>query len=69
MDELVKQALALLPLTGEVVFDVYKNSLNSKMPDNAKDVFTRILKMDMLNRRVAYDANHNIQVYLSRKVS
>lgn len=68
MDELVRQALMLLPVTGEVVFDVYKGNLTAQMPDHAKDVFTRILKGDMLNKRVAYDANKNIQVYLSRKV-
>lgn len=68
MDELVAQALALLPSSGEVGFDAYKAQLNQAMPDKAKDVFTYVLKNNLLNKVVKYDSNSKIQVYLSRKV-
>jgi len=68
MNELVSQALELLPKSGEVVFDAYKAQLQSAMPDKAKDVFTHILKNDLLGKVVRYDSNGKITVYLSRKV-
>jgi hypothetical protein len=69
MDELVAKALSMLPASGEIVFDAYKASLQSEMPDNAKDVFTFILKNNLLGRQVRYDKDGNIQVYLSRKAA
>jgi len=68
MDDLVKQALELLPASGTVVFDAYKAQLQTAMPDNAKDVFTHILKNNLLSKKVKYDNNKNIVVLLSRKV-
>jgi hypothetical protein len=69
MNELVAKALALLPTSGEILFDAYKAQLNSAMPDKAKDVFTHILKHDLVGKVVKYDTNKQVQVYLSRKVS
>jgi len=69
MDNLVVQALAMLPASGEVVFDVYKASLQAAMPDKAKDVFTHILKNDLLNKEVRYNSDGQITVYLSRKAA
>lgn len=67
MDELVQQALGMLPASGTVVFDVYKAQLQTAMPDKAKDVFTHILKNNLLSKKVKYDENKNIVVLLSRK--
>jgi hypothetical protein len=66
MDSLVAQALSLLPTSGDVVFDVYKAQINTAMPDKAKDVFTYILKNQLVKTRVAYDANKKIVVYLGK---
>ena len=67
MNDLLAQALALLPASGEVEFDAYKAQLFTAMPDNAKDVFTYALKNDLLNKRVEI-SNHVAKVYLSKKV-
>jgi len=67
MDNLVSQALEMLPKSGEVDFNVYKGQLQTAMPDKAKDVFTHILKNGLLSKVVKYDNNGNIAVYLSRK--
>lgn len=67
MDNLVKDALEMLPKSGEVVFDVYKAQLQSAMPDKARDVFTHILKNDLLSKVVKYDNDGKIAVFLSRK--
>jgi len=66
MDQLVQQALALLPASGDVLFDTYKGQINNAMPDKAKDVFTHILKNQLVKTRVAYDANKKIQVYVGK---
>lgn len=68
MNELVEQALALLPASGEVVFDTYKAQINNAMPNQAKDVFTHILKNQLVKTRVAYDANKKITVYVGKVV-
>jgi hypothetical protein len=67
MDNLVSQALDLLPKSGEVDFNVYKGQLQSAMPDKARDVFTHILKNGLLSKVVKYDNEGKIAVYLSRK--
>jgi len=68
MDDLVVQALEMLPKSGEVDFNVYKGQLQSAMPDKAKDVFTYVLKNSLLSKVVKYDNDGKIAVYLSRKV-
>jgi len=68
MQELLAQAIELLPKTGEVQFDAYKASLNTAMPDKSKDVFTYLLKHNMLNKRVVVGEDHKVNVFLSRKV-
>jgi len=68
MDNLVSQALEMLPKSGTVDFDAYKAQLQSAMPDKARDVFTYILKNNLLNKRVQVNADHKATVLLSRKV-
>lgn len=48
----IEEALALLPETGEIEFDAYKALLQAQNPDGAKEVFTQILKKQMLARRL-----------------
>jgi len=67
MNELVQQALDLLPAKGEVEFDEYKAQLFGAMPDKAKDVFTYALKNNLVNKRVEI-SDHVAKVYLSKKV-
>ena len=68
MNELVAEALELLPKSGTVDFDVYKAQLNTAMPDKAKDVFMYILKNDLLVKKVKIGEDHKAAVLLSRKV-
>jgi hypothetical protein len=57
----------LLPETGEIEFDAYKALLQAQNPDGAKEVFSVILKKQMVQRRLI-SRPLPAKVMLSRKV-
>ena len=66
IDVQIDQALALLPATGEIEFDQYKQNLYAQNPDGGKAVFTAILKGKMAARRLDLSTGKPV-VYLARK--
>jgi len=70
MDELVVQAIALLPAVGQSVeFEAYKANLYAAIPDNGRDVFAHLIKKDLVGKKLSRDKDGNIVVMLSRKAA
>lgn len=69
LDQLVAQAIALLPSNGSTMeFNAYKTALYSAMPDHGKEAFTRMLTADLINKSLSRDSSGHTAVLLSRKV-
>lgn len=68
LQENINEAVALLPPAGEKVeFDTYKGQLYSANPNTGKDVFTYMLKNDLVKRELSKNADGKPIVLLSRK--
>lgn len=62
----VKEALALLPPEGQKMeFDEYKAKLYSVNPDTGKDVFTHLIKRDLIGKVLDQreDGSHMLNVF------
>jgi hypothetical protein len=69
MDELVAQAIALLPVSGKVEFNVYKAQLYAALPDYGRDVFASMIKRSLVQKELGRDGSGNVVVLLSRKAT
>lgn len=67
LDTMAKQALDMLPADGsKVTFDAYKSQLYAANEANGKDVFTHLLKKELVGRELGRDSNGKVVVHLFR---
>jgi hypothetical protein len=66
MDELVSQAIELLPVTGTVEFNAYKATLYEALPDYGRDVFASMIKRGLVKKELGRDSSGAVVVLLSR---
>jgi len=66
LNDVVSDALTLLPAEGEVEFNDYKAQLYVEYPEQGRDAFQHMLKKDMFKKRLDTSARP-VKVYLSRK--
>lgn len=70
MDELVVQALELLPPAGQTMeFDAYKAKLYAAIPDNGRDVFAHMIKRDLVGKKLSRKSDGSVAILLSRKAT
>jgi len=67
MQEMVNNAIALLPPAGEwVEFDEYKSNLYSSNPQNGRDVFAHLIRRELVLKRLDTNTDGKVVVFLSR---
>lgn len=68
LDMAVVDAIALLPPVGQTVeFNAYKSTLYAANPDGGKDVFARMIKAGLVNKKLSRNSAGEVTVLLSRK--
>jgi hypothetical protein len=66
--EQISAALDLLPQTGEISMDEYKEKLYAAQPDTGKEVLTHLLMKGAFQKRLVVDAKAGVkELYFSRK--
>lgn len=66
LNDVVADALELLPVEGEIEFEAYKANLYAEYPEAGRDAFQHILKKDMVGKRLD-TSTRPVTVYLRRK--
>jgi len=67
LDTMAKEALDLLPPNGsKVEFNAYKAQLYAANESNGKDVFTHLLKKELIGRELGRDKDGKVIVNLFR---
>lgn len=68
LDTMTVEALALLPPAGQKVeFNAYKEKLYTANPNNGRDVFSHMIKKDLIAKTLDRDKDGKIVVMLARK--
>jgi len=66
LNDIVVDALTLLPIEGEIEFNAYKAQLYVEYPEQGRDAFQHLLKKNMVKSRLD-TSTRPVTVYLSRR--
>jgi len=68
LDQMSEQAVELLPAVGQTMeFDAYKAKLYAQFPESGRDVFSHLIRNDIVAKKLARGADGKPVVLLSRK--
>jgi len=68
LDQMVDDAVALLPPTGQTIeFDAYKATLYAANPNNGRDLFSHMIRQNVISKKLSKNSSGQMVVLLSRK--